>query len=322
VHPGNLWLVVSALAVVSLFVGLERTPPARASFTLVGLVDCGLKSGATCSLGITLVLVSDDSGVLTRYTIDLSWLKGGLPRIDQDDQLSIEIEKLPDGTLMALNLVDVSDQRGTGNTGQIGAKTATTTTSENVNNEACTPVTVTTSLSSTTSTTIPATATTTATSTSGTTVTGVVTTTIDSTTTATRIATVTTTETTTVTVREVTTVTESTPGFVDLRPFDEVARTDVLEGWALGDLSRLALGPAIPPCGAVTTLATDTATASTTSTATVTPTVTEGSTTTTTSTATVVRLTTTTTTTTETVTERTTITETITETTTEFPPEE
>ena len=128
---GNLWAILTAVLLVCLFVGFERIVPVRASFTLTGLVDCGQKSGATCSLGSTIVIVSTDSGSPTKYTIDLSWLKGGLPKLDQDDQVTIEIEKLPDGTLMALNLTDTSNQNGTKNPGLAGAKSTTTTIVDN-----------------------------------------------------------------------------------------------------------------------------------------------------------------------------------------------
>lgn len=106
---------------------MSRSTPARASFTLVGLIDCGAASGTACSLHGTLTIVSDDSGAPTRYTIDISQLKGELPKIDQDDLFSVEIERLPDGTLVAVNLTDVSDQHGTGNPGTTGAKSATKT---------------------------------------------------------------------------------------------------------------------------------------------------------------------------------------------------
>jgi hypothetical protein len=106
VRLANLGTVLIALLLVGLFVALERPAPARAETTLTGLVDCGAVSGTACMLAGTVVIVVDG----TRYTIDLSWLKpGDLPKIEQDMQLTIDVEKLPDGTLVATNLTDTSD---------------------------------------------------------------------------------------------------------------------------------------------------------------------------------------------------------------------
>src|SRR3712207_377571 len=92
VRTAKIWPLAAGLVLLLTFVSLERTPPARASFMLVGLVDCGLKSGQRCSLGKTLTLLSDDSGAPVKYTIDLSWLKpSDLDDLDQDDQVKIEI---------------------------------------------------------------------------------------------------------------------------------------------------------------------------------------------------------------------------------------
>jgi hypothetical protein len=127
VRIGKLWPLAAGLALIMAFVGLERTPPVRASFTLTGTVDCGRASGAACSLGDTIVIVSKDSGAPVKYTIDLGWLKT-LPTLDQDDYVSIEIEKLQNGTLQALNLTDLSGQQGTGSPGVRAVKSTTTTT--------------------------------------------------------------------------------------------------------------------------------------------------------------------------------------------------
>jgi hypothetical protein len=115
----RLWPVVGGLVLVMFFGALETrgfasSTAVRSSFTLVGLVDCGLRNGRTCSLDKTLVLVSDDSGAKVPYTIDLSWVKDDLPGdLEQDQQVRIEIERLPDGTLMALRVNDLNDRNGT-----------------------------------------------------------------------------------------------------------------------------------------------------------------------------------------------------------------
>jgi hypothetical protein len=92
VHIVRFWPLVVGLLLVATFGALELrgAASAQASFTLVGLVDCGWQSGETCSFGTTLVLVSADSGTPIRYTIDLSWLDpDDLDKIDQDDELSV-----------------------------------------------------------------------------------------------------------------------------------------------------------------------------------------------------------------------------------------
>ena len=121
----RLWPLIVGLLLVAAFCSLELrgVGSARAGFTLVGLVDCGLTSGRACSIGDTLVLVSNDSGTSTRYLIDLSWLDpDDLDRIDQDAELSVEVERLPDGRLMATSLANVSDRSGTSNPGLVGAR--------------------------------------------------------------------------------------------------------------------------------------------------------------------------------------------------------
>jgi hypothetical protein len=78
----RLWPLVAGLLLVLSFGLLEqRGAPAavRASFTLVGLVDCGQPSGRTCLPGQMLTLVSDDSGATVPYVVDLSWVKDKLP---------------------------------------------------------------------------------------------------------------------------------------------------------------------------------------------------------------------------------------------------
>ena len=126
---GKVVSLAAGLALIVAFFGLERTAPVRANFTLTGTVDCGRSSGAACSLGDTIVIVSMDSGAPTKYTINISWLKD-LPALDQDDYISIDIEKLPNGVLQALNLTDISGQSGTSNPGVRAVKSTTTTTTD------------------------------------------------------------------------------------------------------------------------------------------------------------------------------------------------
>lgn len=154
----KLWPVALGVALVMLFVSLERTPPVRASFMLDGLIDCGRSSGQQCSFGDTLVLLTRDSGAPTRYTINISWLKpADLDDFEQDDQVKIEIEKLPDGTLMALRII-TNDNNGIANAGTRGAKSTTTTTEDDNDTASCVDTSTTLStgtLTLTTTTTIP-----------------------------------------------------------------------------------------------------------------------------------------------------------------------
>ncbi len=115
---GRAWPVLFGMLLIASFGVLEfggAAPAAvRSSFTLVGLIDCGQKSGKPCSLGQTLTLVSDDSGSKQPYTIDLSWVRDKLPgAFSQDQQMRIEIERLPDSTLMALRVIDLDSRNGT-----------------------------------------------------------------------------------------------------------------------------------------------------------------------------------------------------------------
>ena len=129
----RLWPLVVGLLLVAAFCSLELrgAGSARAGFTLTCLLDRGLTNGQECSIGETLVLVSKDSGTPTRYTISLAWLKASdLPDFEQDGEYSVELEKLPDGTLVATSIVDVSNRSGASNPGLLGAKTTTTTTKD------------------------------------------------------------------------------------------------------------------------------------------------------------------------------------------------
>ncbi len=122
---GKLWPLAAGLALILSFVSLERAPPVRASFTLTGTVDCGRASGQACALDGTITIISKDSGAPVKYTIDIGWLKD-LPSLDQDDYVSIDIEKIGQ-ILMAQKLTDISGQPGTGNSGMGSSRTTTTT---------------------------------------------------------------------------------------------------------------------------------------------------------------------------------------------------
>jgi hypothetical protein len=110
--------LVGVLLALSMLVAFDSPPRVQAAtFTLVGRVDGGRPSGATLSLSDTLVLISEDSGTPTRYAIDLRWVLNRLPDISQDDELLVEIEALPDGTLVATSVTNQTDRNGTKNQG-------------------------------------------------------------------------------------------------------------------------------------------------------------------------------------------------------------
>ncbi|MCC7371483.1 MAG: cadherin-like domain-containing protein [Chloroflexi bacterium] len=111
----NALFLLLLLASLAIFEPEAQT--VRAGFTLVGIVDGGKPSGATLSPDGALTIVSDDSGAPMRYVISLAWIKDRLPDIAQDDLLSIEVEVLPDGTLVATSISNLSDREGTVNDG-------------------------------------------------------------------------------------------------------------------------------------------------------------------------------------------------------------
>ncbi|MFN8634993.1 MAG: hypothetical protein U0893_14140 [Chloroflexota bacterium] len=270
---------------------LSRAPQARAETTLTGLVDCGAVSGAACRVNGTITIVVDGN----RYTIDLSWLKpGDLPKFTQDMQLTIDIEKLPDGTLVATNLTDTSDRKGTANQGIQGAKTTqhittgddsavqpdptqNSTTTTTAVATACLPGTIsqTSTFTSTgrtttfTTTTVPTTTTTSLTTT--TTVPTTVTSTANTTTTATTSSTATTTTTSTILgFNLVTTTTTSTTTLLDC--VTTTANT--------ATTTSTSTTATVPVTQTTTTTATSTLTNTNTSTATATTTATTSTTTT------------------------------------------
>src|SRR5215217_848938 len=109
-------LVICVLAAVVALPG-QSSRAEGTSFTLIGRADGGVPSGTRLVLGDMLVIVSDDSGAPVRYTIDLRWVRDKLPPIDQDDQIEVDIQVLPDGTLVATSVENVSGRSGTANQG-------------------------------------------------------------------------------------------------------------------------------------------------------------------------------------------------------------
>jgi len=110
-----LFLVVLSLLAVDLGrVGITFAK----EIDVTGTVDCSQRSGKRCSLDDTLVLLTDQiTGELARATIDISWIKNSLPALDQDDEIVLTVQLLPNGTLQAVSVVSTSNRSGTINQG-------------------------------------------------------------------------------------------------------------------------------------------------------------------------------------------------------------
>ncbi len=81
---------------------------------LTGTLDCGAKSGAHCAIGDTVVIwTTDIDGTRRQATIDVSWIRGALPDLDQDDLVSFEVRDLGDGRFQAIAFHDPGDHQGT-----------------------------------------------------------------------------------------------------------------------------------------------------------------------------------------------------------------
>jgi hypothetical protein len=110
-------LLVTVLAMLSADLGRVRTIFAK-EIDLTGTVDCGQRSGKRCSIDDTLVLLTDQvAGVLAPAKIDVSWIKGSLPALDQDDEVTLTVQILPNGTLQAVSIESDKSRSGTVNQG-------------------------------------------------------------------------------------------------------------------------------------------------------------------------------------------------------------
>src|SRR3712207_2948560 len=78
--------IVPLLGLLLLVVGVAM-PRAGLTRQIVidGTVDCGRRSGQVCTVGPTLVLLSDDSGTRQPITIDVSWILRELGQVRQDE---------------------------------------------------------------------------------------------------------------------------------------------------------------------------------------------------------------------------------------------
>src|SRR5436190_5072341 len=95
------------LLVLAAFVWWPTTSSLGKDLELTGTVDCGLASGARCSIGDTLRLwTTDVDGTRRLVEIDVSWIRDQLGGIDQDDLLSFEVRDLGDYRFQAIAIHD------------------------------------------------------------------------------------------------------------------------------------------------------------------------------------------------------------------------
>lgn len=95
--------------------------------TVVGTVQCGVPSGRACRLHGSIQFRTDGiSGESDVYSIDIRWIADALEGVAQDDELTLQLEILPDGSLRALSLLASGRRTGTHNPGlSTGSRTVT-----------------------------------------------------------------------------------------------------------------------------------------------------------------------------------------------------
>ena len=111
-------LVVTLLSLFSLDLA-RPTPGLAKEFDVIGTVDCGIPSGRRCDLDDTLVLLTDSvSGLNELVAIDISGIKRKLPALDQDDEITLCVQTVPnDEKLRATCVISAKRREGTNNQG-------------------------------------------------------------------------------------------------------------------------------------------------------------------------------------------------------------
>lgn len=85
------------MTVVSL-VASPATSGLGKEFAAVGTVACGLPSGRHCAIDGRLTLcTSSVSGENERVVVDVSWILAQLPELDQDDEITLELQSTTTG---------------------------------------------------------------------------------------------------------------------------------------------------------------------------------------------------------------------------------
>ena len=127
----RLRLVMLVVTLLSLVVTdmARPTPGLAKEFDVVGSVDCGIPSGRRCDLDDTLVLLTDSvSGLHEMVAIDISWIKKKLPALDQDDEIELCVQTVPNEEKLRATCV-ISAKKRDGTTNQ-GSSTGTEQVSE------------------------------------------------------------------------------------------------------------------------------------------------------------------------------------------------
>ena len=113
----GLGIGLAALVLQEPLVGLAK------EFSLSGTVDCGRRSGQSCSFEgsepMMAIHTRDISGVMERVVVDVSWIMPHLRErnIEQDDSICMDVENKPDGTLRAIAYTRLCGGEGTDNPG-------------------------------------------------------------------------------------------------------------------------------------------------------------------------------------------------------------
>ena len=114
----RLALVCVALLTLLPLDGVRATLTLAKNVDVIGTVDCGRPTGQRCNLDDTLVLLTDClTGQLAPAVVDISWIKDKLPALNQDDEITLAVEALPNGKLQALGVISAKNRTGTVNEG-------------------------------------------------------------------------------------------------------------------------------------------------------------------------------------------------------------
>jgi hypothetical protein len=103
-------LSVGALLGLASFTLAPSSVALAKEYDVAGTVDCGVPSGRDCTTRDTLDLWTDDvSGTRQLVTVNVSWIKSQLPKLDQDDPIDLEVRDQPDGTIQAIGVAGEGD---------------------------------------------------------------------------------------------------------------------------------------------------------------------------------------------------------------------
>src|SRR5215217_5645918 len=79
-------LALLPAAGVAALLFLPASPALAKDFNIAGTVECGKRSGRSCSIDNTVSIRTDDFGGKHQLvTVDISWIRKRLPNLEQDD---------------------------------------------------------------------------------------------------------------------------------------------------------------------------------------------------------------------------------------------